>query len=1139
MSFYTSLTGLNAATTELSVTSNNIANAGTSGFKRSEADFGDIFATSPLQKASAVVGRGVSLKEVSQEFSQGNIEFSANSLDIAITGDGFFPLESNDGTKIFTRNGGFSLNEQNQMVNAAGQALQALPVDSTNKADFGEPLNALTIPRVTVSEFKATTEVELGLNLPSEVEPITATFSPSKEDTYHKTTSLTVFGASGSDHLATIYYVKTANATADVPFNKWQTYVYIDDVFIENSLIQASDTAGDQFFVNKYGDVRTESELLQLQKTEEDSEKFLITKGTLYKKYSFDNLSTPTQSIPATLDFSIPNTSSFVDALNLTNNSNGVDFSGMTRAQLSDMFKVSVDGSSSVSIGLEHLAGSSTPLSGTGIAFELTNILNERFGDGKKFDFSANTNRDFVITRGTVSGGYESLRLNINDILQANSGMLDTDGQVQREPLSWMLTNYLDTIAQPAVQPAAQTVAVNSAVSSSANTVTISGHGLAVGDKVWYENGGTVHADVRTGEVAVGAGAEGITSATDFINHASHGLSNGDRIWYDANGGTAITGLTDGAYYFVVNSDSNKFKLSATNGGAAINITAATGTAVATNHRYVKAPTNTSVGGLDPNRHYYVKSVAGDNITLAATQTGAAINLTAASNSSNHTFQYKKPDFSDIEISYDMANQSFRFNQTDDTKVDKLWISTGNLSGINNAVLGVGQADFANGTLGTLLNPLDQDDRETLLTNVLPNGNAVRQANDQTQGMTVSYSGGTFSISSGTTGDSSSLKIEAPSSVSQDLLGMTSDAVSYEVKAQLSLVNNLPAVRGKASSPAVVTGSPMGVDPRKSFEVTQDNKSLTVIVDGISAQIELEQKAYSIGTFTQHLEDKINLMADSLGRTVSGVEVGFNEDEERLIFTGSTTSENSFIQIAGHADWGLEDIEAGFGSPSTYIALVPDTSGTSEVYVSEDQNGNWNETLDKGDFDEDNIPYWTPIFLDKGELTFDTSGTLVSPIGIANLKSSTVTGEEIGVNYNNSTQFNSPFAVLNSSQNGAPEGDLVGLTINDDGLVVASYSNGSQSSLGKIILANFSTPKGLRQMGDSSFFETSESGAANYGEPGSAGFGTIRAGAMERSNVDLTAELVDLITAQRNFQANAKAIETSSSLTQTIINIRG
>ena len=1135
MSFYTSLTGLNAATTELSVTSNNIANAGTSGFKRSEADFGDIFATSPLQKASAVVGRGVSLKEVSQEFSQGNIEFSANSLDIAITGDGFFPLESSDGTKIYTRNGGFSLNEQNQMVNAAGQALQALPVDSTNKADFGEPLSALTIPRVTVSEFQATTEVELGLNLPSEVEPITATFNPSKEDTYHKTTSLTVYGASGSDHLATIYYVKTANASADVPFNKWQTYVYIDDTYIENSLIQASDTSGDQFFVNKYGDVRTETELLSLQKTEADSEKYLITKGTLYKKYSYDNLSTPTQSAPAALSYSIPSTSSYIDALNLTNNSSGVDFSSLTRAQLSNMFNISVDGSSSVSIGLEHLAGSETPLSGTGIAFELTNILNERFGDGKKFDFSATTNQDFVITRGTVASGYESLRLNINDIMQANATMLESDGQVQREPLSWMLTNYLDNI----VQPAADTVNVNTAVHTGNNTVTISGHSLAVGDKIWYENGGTVHADVHTTEIASATGAEGVTSATDFINHASHGLSNGDRIWYDANGGTAITGLTDGAYYFVVNADTHKFKLSASSGGAAINITAASATAGATNHRYVKAAVATSVAGLDPNKHYYVKSVAGDNITLAATQTGAALNLTAAGSSANHTLKLNKPDFSDIELSYDMANQSIRINQTVDAKVDKLWISTGDVSGVNNAVLGVGQADFTNGTLGTLLNPLDQDDRETLLTNVLPNGSSLRPANDQNQGITVSYSGGTFSIGSGTTGDSSSLKIETPSTLSQDLLGMTSAAISYEVKAQLSLVNNLPAVRGKASSPAVVIGSPMGVDPRKSFEVTQDNKSLTVIVDGISAQIELEQKAYSIGTFTQHLEDKINLMADSLGRTVSGIEVGFNEDEERLTFTGSTATDTSFIQIAGHADWGLEDIEAGFGEPSTYIALVPDTIGTSEVYVSQDKTGNWNETLDKGDFDEDDIPYWTPIFLDKGELTFDTSGTLVSPIGVANLKSSTVTGEDIGVNYNNSTQFNSPFAVLNSSQNGAPEGDLVGLTINDDGLVVASYSNGSQASLGKIILSNFSTPKGLRQMGDSSFFETSESGAATYGEPGSAGFGTIRAGAMERSNVDLTAELVDLITAQRNFQANAKAIETSSSLTQTIINIRG
>ncbi len=383
MSFYTSLTGLNAATTELAVTSNNIANAGTSGFKRSNADFGDIFATSPLQKASSVVGAGVALKEVVQEFSQGNIEFSANSLDLAITGDGFFALKTTDGANVYTRNGGFMLNEQNQMVNAAGQALMALPVDSTNKADFSEPLKAMAIPRTTVAEFSPTSEVELGLNLPSTAEPITAAFNPNKPETYHKTTSFTVYGASGSSHLTTIYYVKTASATADKPTNKWQTYVYIDDQPVAPALVQASDTGGDQFFVNKYGEIKTASELRELQRTSENSAQYLITTGTIYKKYSYDQLTSPAASKRATVATEIASDSKYIDNLNLTNNQDGVDFSAtdendaliFSRSDLTNMFSVKVDGSDAVNIGLEHLAGKDLQLSGTQIAFELQNQL--------------------------------------------------------------------------------------------------------------------------------------------------------------------------------------------------------------------------------------------------------------------------------------------------------------------------------------------------------------------------------------------------------------------------------------------------------------------------------------------------------------------------------------------------------------------------------------------------------------------------------------------------------------------------------------------------------------------------------------------------------------------------------------------
>ena len=980
MSFYTSLTGLNAATTELAVTSNNIANAGTSGFKRSDADFGDIFATSPLQRAASVIGAGVSLKSVSQEFSQGNIEFSANSLDLAITGDGFFALESPDGTKIFTRNGGFMLNEQNQMVNAAGQALMSLPVDSTNTADFSAPLTAMTIPRQTVAEFRATTSVELGLNLPSTSEPISETFNPNNPDTYHKTTSLTVYGASGSSHLATIYYVKTAEATASDPFNKWQTHVYIDDQKVTPRLIQSADTAGDKYYVNKYGELKTEAELLTLQRTSAESEKYLITTGTQYKKYSYDQLSTPINSQPAAVDMKIPGTSAYTDNLNLTNNQDGVDFTTFTRADLKDMFNLSIDGSPLVSIGLEHLAGDDVKLSGNQIAFELQNVLNSRFGDGERFDFGAAGGADPEAALGKIT--------------------------VYREAPTW--------------DGAAWTVPKSIA--------------LDLQDLV--ENAGATYNVDANGEIPPEELAELITAALD---------------------GNATSG---------------------------------------------------------------------------------------------------NPDFEDITVIYDYENLGFRFTQGGTNK-DNLYVASTTGQGTN-SLFGVKEIDVPAAdednppTYGTLLPPLDSNQAITLLGNVLPNGTAERGIADQRYGLQVTYADGQFNITSGQTGDTSSIEVTVntvtdpvtnvttltdASILATELLGVNENG--QEVLPQVSTIANLPTIRGQASQPAIVYGGPMGVDPSASFAVTPANKTLTCIVDGISSQITLTEGQYSIGTFTTHLQEKINLMADGLGRSVSGVTVGFDDATEQLIITGGTAKSDSFIQIAGSSDWGLDNVDAAFATVSTYIQLYPDQQGSADVYVAQDSDGYWVETTDKGEFDEQDIPYWTPIFLDRGELTFDTSGTLVSPMGGAELQSDGITGTSIAVAYDGSTQFNSPFAVLSQNQNGAAEGDLVGVNIGDNGLVVASYSNGSQKSLGKIIIANFATPKGLRQIGDASFFATSESGEAAYGEPGAAGFGTLRAGARERSNVDLTGELVDLITAQRNFQANAKAIETSSSLTQTIINIRG
>ena len=124
MSFYTALTGLNGSQADISATSNNIANVATTGYKRSKAEFGDIFATSPLQNASSSIGSGTILKGIKQQFTQGNVSSSLNALDMAIDGAGFFQVLLPDGRIGFTRNGAFTRNQDGVLTTPSGYVLQ-------------------------------------------------------------------------------------------------------------------------------------------------------------------------------------------------------------------------------------------------------------------------------------------------------------------------------------------------------------------------------------------------------------------------------------------------------------------------------------------------------------------------------------------------------------------------------------------------------------------------------------------------------------------------------------------------------------------------------------------------------------------------------------------------------------------------------------------------------------------------------------------------------------------------------------------------------------------------------------------------------------------------------------------------------
>jgi len=176
-------------------------------------------------------------------------------------------------------------------------------------------------------------------------------------------------------------------------------------------------------------------------------------------------------------------------------------------------------------------------------------------------------------------------------------------------------------------------------------------------------------------------------------------------------------------------------------------------------------------------------------------------------------------------------------------------------------------------------------------------------------------------------------------------------------------------------------------------------------------------------------------------------------------------------------------------------------------------------------------------------LEYSTSGALVSPAGgeLTYPSYTPTTGAApitLAYDVGASTQYGNAFSVSAVNQDGYTTGRLIGVETNADGVVQARFTNGRSLALGQIAIAQFASVDGLQSAGDTSWSESFASGSALLTAAGTSGAGAIQAGALEASNVDVTQQLVNMITAQRNFQANAKMISTSDALAQTIINIR-
>ena len=166
------------------------------------------------------------------------------------------------------------------------------------------------------------------------------------------------------------------------------------------------------------------------------------------------------------------------------------------------------------------------------------------------------------------------------------------------------------------------------------------------------------------------------------------------------------------------------------------------------------------------------------------------------------------------------------------------------------------------------------------------------------------------------------------------------------------------------------------------------------------------------------------------------------------------------------------------------------------------------------------------------KMTFNSQGILTNPSGAVDLSAAIPGADNIDIKltYNNTTQYGSDFSVSKNKGDGYASGERTGQAIDEDGSVYATFSNGERLLQGQLVLANFTNPNGLQSQDGTTWAQTASSGAPLTGAPGTGLLGSIVSGALESSNVDLTSELVGLMTAQRNYQANTKVISTNDSM---------
>ena len=1266
MSFYTALTGLKGAQTDISTTSNNIANVGSNGFKKSRAEFGDIYGSTPLQAKS--VGVGTMTKSITQQFSQGNIATSSNTLDMAISGQGFFALQAGGNAQqtVFTRNGAFNVDDNGFIVDSNGQFLLGYPVDDDGgvsdktlagsnklqlKDEFGEP--------------KQTTNMSMAVNLSSDtpVLPADNIFDPENPDTYTANSSVTIFDVGGNPQSATVFYLKTQNQTDADPTFKYDTKLFVDGAEITPQLTRAVDPQESALFIDKFG-----------QQTTIPQDPAYILEGKGFPLYKADDLGAAKDSTPAVLK-SVAIETFLGEGREVTIVTDPLEFKSTREYQTlagvanpvgsnfwgKDFLLIDVDASGPVSIDIPP-----GTYNGTELAAAVEVATRNAFGDDKKIQLTDNIDNKFNIDLKITSGDGLSTGLTtpievdlhlgsiVNTVAEAKAGMTHENflshAQVR---INDSMNKYVQAPGSTAGVDAAKVTALNadgrlfkklvaSAIPTTAipasgvPTARISGNdiitvnqkqNLTIGDNttvtttpryVAYSNDTT---GTEANKPAVKA--YDVKVVADMANYGIHttGANKGKPYFEVPQAGFITAPETVRFMQFPAGGKTTSAMTDPTNGFgdkdiAVVSVTTADASNSATKYRVtldvdwtgktfpnIGAGTERPIQVLaKPSDHIVAYFEGTENLVegvneayysnkIVIQEIGASAKRTAAQNTTSNTgggsnalafagtlasgqnvstlglntsvLSTNWVDDRDpaVKIGYDEKEQRLTFDG------DNAQLGLGTGVGMNNFTVYSQVLDA--GTNGLGIQAFGNNGDISLATDDLFIGNSFINDGPEIQAQNKRYGMGVyfdtvntvFEFESGKTGETLAANSAQGVAINQSMSDISvgrykltmlgerdpTDDAAYEahkIGAGTSQIMGFPregergytAATGIASTPAVATGAEALVDMENAFSLTTagNENRFNVVVNGVSAFIELPEQNYTGITMATALESRINQMVHpNSGQPVGGVKVQYNSATNNLVFTTGTTGDTSTFKIEGALRFGLQDVPLGQGNTTEIKTPVQATDDLGRpLYVS--PTGEITTRVD--DFADNLVEDFYPLYLDDGELTFNKAGQLISPI--TKVTYDGLPNANITVDFADATQLAQPFSAQGVSQDGSASGRLTNLEIDNYGNVLAGYSNGTNVSLGKIVIANFSNNSGLKQIGNSTFTATAASGDPELGEAAEDGFGNILSGSLERSNVDITEELVNLITAQRNYQASAKAMETTTSMTQTIINIR-